>query len=59
MEASECIQCPFCGQEFDLVIDTSIALQQFTTDCEICCRPFEVFAECEPGKVVSLEVRGQ
>ena len=58
METSESIQCPFCGQRFDLVVDTSIAAQRFTTDCEVCCRPFEVAAECVPGEVVSLEVLG-
>jgi hypothetical protein len=58
MEVTESIQCPFCGQSFDLVIDTSIVTQRFTTDCEVCCRPFEVFVECEPGEVVSLEIRG-
>ena len=56
MEVSETIQCPHCGQSFDLVIDTSTANQRFTTDCEVCCRPFEVSAECEPGEVLSLEV---
>jgi hypothetical protein len=39
------------------MIDTSIAEQRFTTDCEVCCRPFEVFAECEPGEVLSVETR--
>ena len=58
MEASENIQCPYCGQSFDLVIDTGTPAQRFTTDCEICCRPFEVVAECEPGEVISLEVLG-
>src|SRR6186997_2271568 len=43
----ESIQCPFCGQAFELAIDTSVASQRFTTDCEVCCRPFEVAAECE------------
>jgi len=57
METSETIQCPFCGQSFDLVIDTSIAHQRFVTDCEVCCRPLEVLAECQPGEVESLEVR--
>jgi len=52
------VQCPFCGQGFELVIDTSQPTQQFTTDCEICCRPFEVVAECEPGEILSLDVRG-
>jgi len=41
----------------ELVIDTTIAQQRFTTDCEVCCRPFEVFAECEPGEILSLEVQ--
>ena len=57
MEITETIQCPFCGQIFDLVIDTSVAFQRFTTDCEVCCQPFEVTAECEPGKVLSLDVQ--
>ena len=58
MQVSEPIQCPFCGQTFELVIDTSVGSQRFTTDCEICCRPFEVLAECEPGEVLSVEAQG-
>jgi hypothetical protein len=56
MEESEPIQCPFCGQTFDLSIDTSIATQRFVTDCEICCRPFTVQVECEPGEVLSISI---
>jgi hypothetical protein len=58
MEVSETIQCPFCGQCIELAIDTGVASQRFTTDCEVCCRPFEVIAECEPGEVLSVEVVG-
>ncbi|MFM7103251.1 MAG: CPXCG motif-containing cysteine-rich protein [Verrucomicrobiota bacterium] len=58
MEVSERIQCPYCGQSFELAIDTSVASQRFTTDCEVCCRPFEVAADCEPGEVLGLEVLG-
>ncbi|MEW6156276.1 MAG: CPXCG motif-containing cysteine-rich protein [Verrucomicrobiota bacterium] len=57
MEVSENICCPFCGQSFDLVIDTSIPNQRWTTDCEICCRPFEVVVDCAPGEILSLDVR--
>ena len=49
------IQCPYCGQTCELVIDTSFARQRFTTDCQVCCRPFEVTAECEAGEIVSVE----
>jgi hypothetical protein len=56
MEEFATIQCPFCGQKFDVAVDTSLEQQCFTTDCEICCRPFEVSAECEAGKILSVEV---
>ena len=55
MEVAGKIQCPFCGQAFDLVVDTSVASQRFTTDCEVCCRPFDVVAECEPDEILSLD----
>lgn len=58
MEVSETIQCPYCGQCFELYVDTSTSRQTFTVDCEVCCRPMEVFAESEPGEILSLEVRG-
>ena len=57
MEVSETIQCPFCGQRFEIMVDTSMGTNRFTTDCEICCRPMEVVAECEPGEILSLDVQ--
>lgn len=57
MEVSETIQCPYCGQSFEIVVDTSAGFQRFTTDCEACCRPCEVIAECEPGKILSLDLQ--
>lgn len=57
MEVSESIQCPFCGQRFEIVVDTSMGTNRFTTDCEVCCRPMEVVAECVPGEILSLDVQ--
>lgn len=56
-EMSERIQCPHCGQSFELVFDTTQGRQEFTTECEICCRPFDVLVQSEPGEIVRLEVR--
>jgi len=55
VEVFENIQCPFCGRRFELVIDTTMSFQRFTTDCEVCCRPFEVVVECAPGEILSLD----
>jgi hypothetical protein len=57
MELTESIPCPFCGQPCEVPLDTSIASQRFTTDCEVCCRPFEVFAECEDGEILNLDAQ--
>jgi hypothetical protein len=58
MQITEAVQCPFCGQSSELAIDTSVHSQRFTTDCEVCCRPFEVTVESEPGEVLSIDVQG-
>jgi transcription elongation factor Elf1 len=55
MEEFTDLQCPFCGQTFEVVVDTSVASQRFTTDCEVCCRPIEVHAKCKPGEILNLE----
>lgn len=57
MRETESIPCPFCGQECEVAIDMSVRSQRFITDCEVCCRPFEVVAECEDGEVVSVDVQ--
>jgi hypothetical protein len=39
-----------------VVIDTSYDHQRFNTDCQVCCRPFEVVAECQKGEIVTVQV---
>jgi hypothetical protein len=56
VQDDESIQCPYCGQSFEIAIDTSVPSQRFVTDCEICCRPMEVRVECEMGEVMSVDV---
>jgi len=58
MEEFATVQCPFCGQSFELAVDATVASQTFTTDCEVCCRPFEVRAECDAGEIVSVATVG-
>jgi len=58
MEEFAPVQCPYCGQSFDVGVDVSIPSQCFTTDCEVCCRPFELRVECEGGEIASVNVAG-
>jgi hypothetical protein len=33
------VQCPYCGQIFEALIDGSMPRQSYVEDCEVCCRP--------------------
>lgn len=39
---STTIYCPYCGEQFEIVIDPSEAEQIYIEDCYICCRPIEL-----------------
>ncbi|MGV8940614.1 MAG: CPXCG motif-containing cysteine-rich protein [Lysobacter sp.] len=36
------IHCPCCGELVELLIDDSIEQQDYTEDCQVCCRPIRV-----------------
>ncbi|MCZ6525711.1 MAG: CPXCG motif-containing cysteine-rich protein [Gammaproteobacteria bacterium] len=36
------IDCPYCGETIELLIDCSIDLQEYIEDCEVCCKPITV-----------------
>ena len=39
------VDCPYCGQPFDAVLDPSAGTQSYIEDCPVCCRPIEFHAE--------------
>lgn len=39
---TEFILCPYCGEGIELVIDCSLAEQEYIEDCEVCCRPIHL-----------------
>jgi len=36
------VQCPYCGESIELLIDLSVPQQNYTEDCQVCCRPIIV-----------------
>jgi hypothetical protein len=39
---SRMADCPYCGERFELVVDPSVADQEYVEDCFVCCRPIVV-----------------
>ena len=33
------VTCPYCGENFTVMIDCSIPEQSYVEDCQVCCQP--------------------
>ena len=52
------IECPYCGEAFDTLVDCSAGSQQYIEDCPVCCNPIEFQAEVDSeGDLTSLTTR--
>jgi Cysteine-rich CPXCG len=51
------VQCPYCGEPFDTVVDFSAGSTSYIEDCAICCRPIEFRLEvADEGTGAALTV---
>jgi transcription elongation factor Elf1 len=49
--SSKYITCPYCGENFELIVDCSIPEQEYIEDCEVCCRPITLLISIEGNNV--------
>jgi hypothetical protein len=53
------IQCPYCGESIEVLLDCSVEEQQYIEDCQVCCRPIEFYvtvdSEGEPSVSVASD----
>ena len=51
------VQCPQCGEEFAIQIETVVEGRvEMIEDCAICCRPALVQITIQGGQISSIEV---
>jgi hypothetical protein len=50
------ISCPYCGEVIDVLVDASIARQNYIEDCQVCCRPiiFDVTIDHDGGHQIQV-----
>lgn len=53
------IQCPYCGEQIEILVDCSVEFQEYVEDCSVCCRPIAITAETSDGEVISLEAKSE
>ena len=42
MLPSAIIQCPYCGESIEILVDDSAGDQRYIEDCQVCCRPISI-----------------
>lgn len=50
------VDCPYCGETIDVLIDGSVAEQQYIEDCQVCCRPISFVVHIDEQQTVSVNV---
>ncbi|MDX8388753.1 MAG: CPXCG motif-containing cysteine-rich protein [Ghiorsea sp.] len=48
------IECPYCWEFIEVVIDHSQNHQEYIEDCSVCCRPINIHVDCENGNLTSI-----
>jgi hypothetical protein len=50
------IQCPYCGESYETIVDPSAGSQRYIEDCAVCCRPIEVTLRVgDDGELLGIE----
>jgi len=50
------IQCPYCWEKISILVDPSIAEQEYVEDCHVCCRPILLNIRCE-NQEIEIQIR--
>ncbi|GLQ52615.1 hypothetical protein GCM10010872_40640 [Dyella flava] len=53
------IQCPYCGERIDIVVDASAGDQRYIEDCQVCCRPISIEVWIDADEQVRVSVSGE
>lgn len=44
------VQCPYCWEQIDVLIDDCGESQQYIEDCQVCCQPINFFIEIDDNQ---------
>lgn len=56
---SKHVQCPYCWETFETVIDCSVDEQEYVEDCYVCCRPIVFKVKTDGHSVVEINISAE
>ncbi|MGD8358305.1 MAG: CPXCG motif-containing cysteine-rich protein [Lysobacterales bacterium] len=48
--------CPYCGERISLLLDVSLAEEEYVEDCEVCCQPIRIRFSLLPDGSATVKV---
>lgn len=51
--------CPYCGEPISLLVDSSVSEQNYTEDCEVCCKPMVIRVSVSTEDDILLDVKSE
>jgi len=51
------VDCPYCGETIEVVVDCSVPEQDYIEDCQVCCRPinFSVLIDADGDPYITVK----
>jgi hypothetical protein len=53
------IQCPYCGESIEILIDDSAGEQRYIEDCQVCCRPINIAVSVDEDGTLRVDAAGE
>ena len=51
------LDCPYCGEPISVIVDHSLAKQEYVEDCQVCCRPMVLSVSVDPDGLAAVSAR--
>ena len=56
---SQSVCCPYCWQNFDIIVDCSVEHQEYVEDCYVCCRPIVFSVQVQDEENIIVEAKAE
>jgi hypothetical protein len=53
------VQCPHCWEQIDLLVDCSLAPQEYIEDCSVCCSPLVITVTMADDGSIEVAARAE
>lgn len=53
------IDCPYCGEPIEILLEPSDEAQRYIEDCQVCCRPINITVQLDADGVASVDASAE